>query len=111
MVTGGVAFVVLQSNILPPEPDALPSASAVTIPDPPPVMVVPDLSASFATPVVNKPPPKLGGKPWGTNKSKTVKPTPSADAAPKPTADKPPGDIVIEVPTPPVEDDSVPPAP
>lgn len=111
LVTGGVAFVVLQSNILPPEPDALPSASAVTIPDPPPVMVVPDLSASFATPVVNKPPPKLGGKPWGTNKSKTVKPTPSADAAPKPTADKPPGDIVIEVPTPPAEDDSVPPAP
>ncbi len=109
LVAGGVAFFVLQSNLLPPESVALPSA--VTTPEPPPVMVVPDLSVSFAAPAVSKPPTKFNGKPWGTNKSKSVKPGASTDAAPKPSVDKPPGDIVIEVPTPPADDDSVPPAP
>jgi len=111
LVTGGVAFFVVQSNILPPESVAVPSASVVTMPEPPPVVVVPDLSASFATSAASKPPTKFTGKPWGTNKTKSIKPGPSADASPKPTTDKPGGDIVIEVPTPPADDDSVPPAP
>jgi serine/threonine-protein kinase len=112
LAVGGVAFVVVQSNMMPPEPIAAPSASVVSMPDLPPVVIVPDPSAGFAAPSTSKPlPPKYTGKPWPGNKSKSVKPGTSSDVTPKPTTDKPPGDIVIEVPTPPAEDDSVPPAP
>jgi hypothetical protein len=112
LILGGVAFFVVQSNMLPPEPIAAPSASAVSMPEPPPVVVIESPSATFATtPATTKvPATKYTGKPFGTNKSKTTKPGPSSTAAPKPT-DKPGGDIVIEVPTPPGDDDSVPPAP
>jgi len=114
LAISGVAFFVVQSNMAPPEPVAAPSASAVTMPEPPAVVVVPAPSVGFAAPSTSKPPIKLG-KPWGTSKSKTAKPGPSTDSGPGPgpksTTDKPGGDIVIEVPTPPADDDSVPPAP
>lgn len=109
LAAGGVAFFVVQSNMLPVDPVVIPSASAVTMPEPPPVVVVPSPSVSFAMPATSKPPTKFNGKPWGATKSKTSKPSGSTDPAPKAT-DKP-GDIVIEVPTPPADDDSVPPAP
>jgi serine/threonine protein kinase len=113
LAAAGIAFVVVQSNMLPPEPAAMPSASAVTMPEPPPVVVIPSPSSSFTSlpPTTAKTPPtKYTGKPLGPGKAKTPKGTSSSDAPTK-APDKP-GDIIIEVPTPPAgDDDSVPPAP
>lgn len=113
LAAGSVAFYVVQSNMPPPEATTMPSASAVPMPEPPPVVVIPPPSASFAAPETSKP-TKFVGKPWAPNKPKPVKPGPSVSAqpspAPGPTEDKP-GDVTIELPTPPPDDDSVPPAP
>jgi hypothetical protein len=117
LVMGGVAFFVVQSNMLPADPTPASSVSVSTAPELPPVVAVPAPTVSFGAPAPSKPTTKLG-KPWGTSKNKPAKASSSTTAtepAPQPTTtdkapDKPPGDVVIDLPTPPA-DDSVPPAP
>lgn len=113
LAAGGIAFFVVQSNMLPPEPAGIPSAMEVPMPEPPPVVVVPNPSSSFTplpTTTVKTPPTKYTGKPLGPGKTKTNKSSSSGESPTK-SSDKP-GDIVIEVPTPAGgDDDSVPPAP
>lgn len=112
LAAGGIAFFVVQSNMLPPEPAGLPSAPPVTMPEPPPVVVIPSPSASFTSlppSTAKTPPPKYTGKPVGPSKTKTNKTTTTAEPPPK-DPDKS-GDY-IEIPDPPAGgDDSVPPAP
>ncbi|HMY17661.1 MAG TPA: protein kinase [Polyangium sp.] len=113
LVAGGVAYAVYQSNMLPPDTPVLPSASAVAMPEPPPVVVVPSPSVGFAEPVTSKAPtPKYTGKPLGPNKAKT-KPGASTEApGPKPAdTGKSSGEVIIETPLPPPDEESVPPAP
>ncbi len=112
LAIGGVAFFVVQSNMLPADLTPASSVSASTTPELPPVVTVPAPTVSFGAPASSKPTTKLG-KPW--SKNKPAKASSSTDEpAPKPTTDKAPdkprGDVVIDLPTPPA-DDSVPPAP
>ncbi|HVK70982.1 MAG TPA: protein kinase [Polyangium sp.] len=110
LAAGGIAYVVVRSNMLPPGP--VPAASAPPPPEPiePPVVVaVPSPTASFGSPM---PTTKKGtGKTGGTTK-KTTSPANTAKATPTATAtakqpDPPPDDGTIVIPDPPSE---VPPA-
>ncbi len=104
LAIGSVAYVVVQSNMLPPGPT--PAASAPPPPEriePPAVVEVPSPTASFgiAPPTTKKTQVKPG---VNTKKGATT----TATTTTKKTTTKPPEDGMIEIPDPPGE---VPPAP
>ncbi|MRG94035.1 serine/threonine-protein kinase [Polyangium spumosum] len=108
---GGIAYMVIRSNMLPPSP--VPAASAPPAPEhiePPPVVEVPSPTASFgatAAPTTKKGPIKSGP----TTKKTTAAPNTTTKSAPTATAkqpEPPPDDGTIVIPDPPSD---VPPAP
>ena len=102
LAAGGIAYVVVQSNMLPPGP--VPAASAPPLPEriePPPVVEVPSPTASFG---VAAPTTKKGtGKTAPTTKKGTA---PVNTTSKTTTKQPPPDDGSIEIPLP-----DVPPAP
>ncbi|MDI3289408.1 serine/threonine-protein kinase [Polyangium sp. 15x6] len=107
LAAGGIAYVVVRSNMLPPGP--VPAASAPPPPEfiePPTVVAVPSPTASFGSPIPTT--KKTTGRPGPATKkttpANTSKTTPTATAKqPEP----PPDDGTIVIPDPPSE---VPPA-
>ncbi|MDI1448411.1 serine/threonine protein kinase [Polyangium sp. 6x1] len=110
LAAGGIAYVVVQSNMVPPGPT--PAASAPPPPEPiepPAVVAVPSPTASFGSPL---PTTKKGTGKAGPTTKKTTTPANSSSKTP-PTAtakepDPPPEDGTIVIPDPPSD---VPPAP
>ncbi|MDI1482767.1 serine/threonine protein kinase [Polyangium sp. y55x31] len=106
LAAGGIAYMVVRSNMIPPGP--VPAASAPPPPEPiepPAVVALPSPTASFGTPV---PTTKKGTGKTGTTTKKTTtntSKTPATATAKQP--EPPPDDGTIVIPDPPSE---VPPA-
>ncbi|MDC3952830.1 serine/threonine-protein kinase [Polyangium jinanense] len=106
LAAGGIAYVVVQSNMLPPGP--VPAASVPPPPEPiepPAVVAVPSPTASFGSPIPTTKKPT--GRPGTTTKKTTSPSNTSKTTATAKQPDPPPDDGTIVIPDPPSE---VPPA-